>query len=126
MSSLPKLLEALKGKIRNLVELERELADLDRQIRVGDPAKRTKKKRASRPAPASHCERFVYLLPMLLLRWRAIALIHPQVRRLVGSIKNGRTSARRWRVSRSERSRNLHPDDAAILAVWVRLLRPPP
>lgn len=66
MSSLPKLLEQLKTKYRSLVELERELADLDRQIIVGvRPTRPTRKKRASRAAPASHGERFAYLLPML-------------------------------------------------------------
>jgi CRP-like cAMP-binding protein len=65
MSPLPRLLEQLKRKIRDLVELERELADLDRQILGDRPTKPTKKKRARHAATASHGERFEFLLPLL-------------------------------------------------------------
>lgn len=121
MSSLPKLLEALKVKIRNLVELEREVADLDRQILVGDrPAKPTKKKRPSRAPTISHGERFEYLLPMLrVLRDAAEPLppreiasrlgITPKItsQRLARAIKLGyveRAGNARYRVTDSVRS----------------------
>ncbi len=86
MSSRPKLLEALKQKIRNLVELERELADLDRQILAGDrPAKTTKKKRSRHVASPSHGERFAYLLPMLrTLRDAAEPLPPREIAKLLG------------------------------------------
>ena len=121
MSSLPKLLEQLKVKIRNLVELERELADLDRQILVEDrSAKTTRKKRRPHVAPPSHAERFEYLLPMLrVLRDAAEPLppreiasrlgITPKItsQRLARAIKLGyveRAGSARYRVTDSVRS----------------------
>jgi hypothetical protein len=66
MSSLPKLLEQLKAKYRSLVELEHELADLDRQILVGGrPSKTSKKKRSRHVATVAHGERYEFLLPLL-------------------------------------------------------------
>jgi hypothetical protein len=122
MSSLPKLLQSLKEKYRSLVALEREVADLDREVLVGarSTRTRTKKKRASRVAPASHGERFVYLLPLLRvlrdaaepLPPRAIAAllgIKPRItsQRLTRAMKLGyvmRAGNARYRVTDSVRS----------------------
>lgn len=62
MSLLPSLLRKFREKFRALVELEREVADLDKQIvAAGRP---TKAKR-SRRATVAHGDRYDYLLPLL-------------------------------------------------------------
>lgn len=121
MSLLPKLLEALKQKIRNLVELEHELADLDRQILGGDrPAKNAKKKRSRHVATPSHAERFEFLLPLLRALRDAAQPLPPREiasilgvtpkaahRRLARALKLGyveRAGNARYRVTDSVRS----------------------
>jgi MarR family len=119
MPLLRKLLQSLKAKYRNLVELERELADLDRQIIAGGhrPAK---KKGTPRAVPASHSERYDYLRPMLRamrdagqpLPPREIAArlnVEPKIasRRLARALKLGyveRAGNARYRVTDSVRS----------------------
>ena len=121
MSSLPKLLQSLKEKYRSLVALENELADLDRQIIVGARTTRpTRKKRARQAAPASHGERYDYLLPLLRILRDATEPLPPREiasrlgvtptvasRRLARALKLGyvtRAGNARYRVTDSVRS----------------------
>jgi hypothetical protein len=62
MLSLPVLLRRFRERLRDLVELERELADLDKQIiAAGRP---TRTRRTSRTAVA-HEDQYAYLRPLL-------------------------------------------------------------
>lgn len=120
MSTLPVLLRKFREKYRSLVELEREVADLDRQIvAAGRP---TKSKRSSRAVGAggAHGDRYEYLRPLLrILRDAAEPLppreiasrlgVMPKVasRRLAKALKLGyvvRAGNARYRVTDSVRS----------------------
>ena len=120
MLSLPVLLKKYRVKYRSLVELEREVADLDRQIVAAGRPTKSKRSRRSAASTASHGEQFEYLRPLLRvlrdakepLPPREVAArlgIEPAVtsRRLTRALKLGyveRAGNARYRVTDSVRS----------------------